>query len=78
VLIASRILQAVGAAAPRPCNRHRKDIYDGKRLERTIAAVRHLVIVPVASPMLGALILRNTDWRGAFSAQPFWAPPSSS
>lgn len=71
MLIAFRILQAVGAAAAAAtATAIAKDVYEGKRLERTIAAVQTItVIVPVAAPMLGALLLRVTDWRGAFFAQ---------
>lgn len=71
MLIVSRILQAIGAgAASATATAVVKDVYEGRTLEKTIAAVQTIsVIVPVAAPMLGALLLRITDWRGAFFAQ---------
>jgi DHA1 family bicyclomycin/chloramphenicol resistance-like MFS transporter len=73
MLIIARVLQAIGAAAASAtATALVKDVYEGKRLERTIAAVQTIsVIVPVAAPMLGALLLKVTDWRGAFYAQAF-------
>ena len=73
MLIFSRILQAAGAAAASAtATAVVKDVYEGKRLEKSIAAIQSIsVIVPVAAPMLGALLLKFTDWRGAFYAQTF-------
>jgi DHA1 family bicyclomycin/chloramphenicol resistance-like MFS transporter len=73
MLIISRILQAIGAAAASAtATAVVKDVYAGKRLEKSIAAIQSIsVIVPVAAPMLGALLLKITDWRGAFYAQAF-------
>ncbi len=71
MLIAARVLQAVGAgAATAVSTAVTKDTYEGAKLERTIAAIQSIsVVVPVAAPMLGAFLLRFTDWRGAFVAQ---------
>jgi DHA1 family bicyclomycin/chloramphenicol resistance-like MFS transporter len=71
MLIAARILQAVGAgAATAVSTAITKDTYEGVRLEKTIAAIQSIsVVVPVVAPMLGAFLLRFTDWRGAFVAQ---------
>ena len=71
MLIAARILQAIGAgAATAASTAIIKDSYEGATLERTIAAIQSIsVVVPVVAPMLGALLLKITDWRGAFFAQ---------
>lgn len=71
ILIAARILQAIGAgAASATATAIIKDTYEGSRLEKTIAAIQSIsVIVPVIAPMLGAFLLKITDWRGAFFAQ---------
>jgi MFS transporter, DHA1 family, multidrug resistance protein len=71
MLIACRVLQALGAgAASATASAIAKDVYDGKNLERKIAAIQTIsVICPVAAPMLGALLLTLTNWRGVFFAQ---------
>lgn len=71
MLIAARVLQAIGAgAATAVATAIIKDTYEGSKLEKTIAAVQSIsVVVPVVAPMLGAFLLRFTDWRGAFVAQ---------
>lgn len=73
ILIAARILQAIGAgAATATSTAIIKDTYEGSKLEKTIAAIQSIsVVVPVVAPMLGALLLTVTDWRGAFYAQAF-------
>ncbi|SHI10964.1 MFS transporter, DHA1 family, bicyclomycin/chloramphenicol resistance protein [Sporobacter termitidis DSM 10068] len=71
MLIAARILQAIGAAAASAtATAVVKDVYEGQTLEKRIAAIQSIsVIVPVVAPMLGALLLKITDWRGAFYVQ---------
>jgi DHA1 family bicyclomycin/chloramphenicol resistance-like MFS transporter len=71
MLIIFRILQAVGAGAASATGMAViKDVYTGKGLERKLALLQSIsVICPVIAPMLGALILRLTDWRGTFYAE---------
>lgn len=73
MLIFFRILQAIGAgAATATATAIVKDVYNGRRLEKTIAAVQTIsVIAPVVAPMFGAQLLKLTDWRGSFYAQAF-------
>jgi DHA1 family bicyclomycin/chloramphenicol resistance-like MFS transporter len=71
MLIVSRVLQAVGAgAAAATATAIIKDVYTGRSLEKKIAAIQTAsIITPVVAPMLGALLLKLTDWRGTFYAQ---------
>ena len=71
MLIVARILQAIGAgAATATAMAIIKDVYTGKGLERRLALLQTIsVICPVVAPMLGALILKLTDWRGTFYAE---------
>ncbi len=73
MLIVSRVLQAIGAgAAAATSTAIVKDVYTGRSLEKKIAAIQTIsVITPVVAPMLGALLLKLTDWRGVFYAQAF-------
>ncbi len=70
-LMAFRILQAVGAAAASgTATAIVKDAYQGRRREVTIALIQSMVVLsPAVAPVIGALILRFTSWRGAFMAQ---------
>lgn len=71
MLIVCRVLQAIGAgASTATAPAIIKDVYAGRSLEKKIAAIQTIsVIVPVVAPMIGAQLLRITDWRGAFFAQ---------
>jgi DHA1 family bicyclomycin/chloramphenicol resistance-like MFS transporter len=71
MLIVCRVLQAIGAgAASSTATAIIRDVYTGRTLEKSIATVQSMVVVvPVAAPMLGALLLRITDWRGCFFVQ---------
>lgn len=66
-----RVLQAVGgSAASAVATAIVKDVYQGKRLESTLALVQSMVIIsPVAAPVIGAILLTFTSWRGAFVIQ---------
>ncbi len=70
-LLAFRILQAAGAAAAAvTATAIIKDVYRGRKREVTIAVVSSMVVLsPAVAPVIGALILRFTSWRGAFMAQ---------
>jgi DHA1 family bicyclomycin/chloramphenicol resistance-like MFS transporter len=71
MLIVFRVIQAVGAGAATATSMAIiKDVYTGKGLERKLAVLQTIsVICPVVAPMLGALILKLTDWRGTFYAE---------
>ena len=71
MLIISRVIQAGGAGVGAAISMAViKDVYAGKKLEKSIATIQSIAVVsPVAAPMLGALILKFTDWRGTFYAQ---------
>jgi DHA1 family bicyclomycin/chloramphenicol resistance-like MFS transporter len=70
-LMASRILQAVGAAAASgTATAIVKDVYRGRRREVIIAVIQSMIVLsPAVAPVIGALILRLTSWRGTFMAQ---------
>jgi MFS transporter, DHA1 family, multidrug resistance protein len=67
-LIAARILQATGAGAAMAVTMAIvKDVFPGKKRERALALISVLNgFIPVASPSVGALILKLTSWRGVF------------
>jgi DHA1 family bicyclomycin/chloramphenicol resistance-like MFS transporter len=47
-----------------------KDVYRGRRRESTLAAIQSMTVIsPAVAPMLGALLLNLTSWRGTFWAQ---------
>lgn len=73
-LIGFRILQALGAgAASTVATAIVKDSFQGRRREVTLAVVQSLtVLAPLFAPMIGALILRFTSWRGVFAVQSLW------
>ena len=69
--MAFRILQAVGAAAASgTATAIVKDVYQGRRREVIIAVIQSMIVLsPAVAPVIGALILRFTSWRGTFVAQ---------
>jgi DHA1 family bicyclomycin/chloramphenicol resistance-like MFS transporter len=72
-LMVFRILQAVGTGAcTATATAIVKDVYHGRRREVIIAVIQTMTVLsPAIAPVLGALILRFTSWRGAFVAQAF-------
>ena len=70
-LIVFRILQAVGTgAASSMATAIVKDSYHGRKREVNLAIIGSITILsPAVAPVIGALILRLTSWRGAFVAQ---------
>jgi DHA1 family bicyclomycin/chloramphenicol resistance-like MFS transporter len=71
MLIGSRILQAIGAGVGSAMAMAIiRDVFAGRTLEKSIATIQSIAVIsPVAAPMLGALILKFTDWRGSFYTQ---------
>jgi MFS transporter, DHA1 family, multidrug resistance protein len=70
-LIVFRVVQAVGAgAATAVATAIIKDVYRGRKRETTLALVQSMVVIsPAVAPVLGALLLTLTSWRGVFVAQ---------
>lgn len=72
-LIAFRVLQALGTgAANATATAIVKDVYEGRRREVILAIIQTMTVLsPAVAPVIGALILTFTSWRGAFVAQAF-------
>lgn len=70
-LIAFRILQAAsGGAAAAVATAIVKDVYRGKKQESILAIVQSMVVIcPAVAPVIGALLLKFTSWRGIFFTQ---------
>ncbi|MCI1882635.1 MAG: Bcr/CflA family efflux MFS transporter [Sporolactobacillus sp.] len=70
-LILFRILQAAGGgAAAAVATAVVKDVYRGKKQESVLAVIQSMVVIsPAVAPVLGALLLRFTSWRGVFWTQ---------
>jgi len=70
-LLVFRVLQALGTgAASATGTAIVKDAYRGRKREVTLAVIQTMTILsPAVAPVVGALILRFTSWRGAFVAQ---------
>lgn len=67
-LIAARIFQAIGAGSAMAVNLAIvKDVFPGKKRERTIAIATVLNgVIPVVAPTLGSQIINYFTWRGTF------------
>ena len=67
-LIAFRVLQAAGGSTAGTCaTAIVKDVYAGRRREAVLALVQSMVLIsPAAAPVLGAIMLQLTSWRGVF------------
>lgn len=67
-LILFRALQAsFGSAAGAVATAIVKDVYSGRTREKVLAVVQSMVLIsPAVAPMLGAVLLRVTTWRGVF------------
>lgn len=68
-LIAARILQATGAGAAMAVNLAIvKDVFPGKKRERTLALAAVLNgMIPVIAPSIGSQIIRFSSWREIFA-----------
>ncbi len=69
VFLAARMLQGLGAAAPRViANSIIRDLYMGRDMARVMSYVMMVFIaVPVLAPTFGEVILLAADWRAMFS-----------
>lgn len=70
-LIGFRILQGFGAAAPSSmCMAICRDRFDAERRKHALAYIGIvLTVAPMASPMIGALLLQWSNWRFIFFVQ---------
>jgi|WetSurMetagenome_2_1015567.scaffolds.fasta_scaffold28760_4 MFS transporter, DHA1 family, multidrug resistance protein len=70
-LIVFRVLQALGTSCASAISTAIvRDVYRGRKREVIIAVIQSMAVLsPAIAPVLGALILRFTSWRGAFVAQ---------
>ncbi len=67
-LLAARLLQGFGAAAPRVISTAVvRDLFVGNRMARVMSfAMVIFIIVPIFAPALGMLVLAFADWHGIF------------
>jgi MFS transporter, DHA1 family, multidrug resistance protein len=70
MLLAARVLQGLGAAAPRVVGMAMvRDLYKGRDMARIVSLVMMIfMIVPALAPLLGQAILLVGDWRTIFGA----------
>lgn len=70
-LILFRVLQAIGGgAASAVAMAIVKDVFQGRKRESILALVQSMIVIsPATAPVLGALLLNFTSWRGVFVAQ---------
>jgi DHA1 family bicyclomycin/chloramphenicol resistance-like MFS transporter len=68
VLLAARLAQGLGAAAPRVVTLAIvRDLYEGRRMARVMSIVMTVfIIVPAVAPSIGAAIIWVWDWRAVF------------
>jgi DHA1 family bicyclomycin/chloramphenicol resistance-like MFS transporter len=71
ILIIARAFQAVGGAAATAMGiAVVKDVYIGRTREKILAIINSMVIIcPTVAPIIGALMLNLTSWRGIFFLQ---------
>jgi len=71
MLILFRVLQGVGAAAPSAMAvAISRDRFDGYTRQRVLAYIGVIIaVMPMVSPMIGALLLKTFSWRAIFVAQ---------
>ncbi len=70
-LIAFRILQGAGAAAPSSmCMAICRDRYEGVQRKKTLAYIGVILsVMPMVAPMIGAILLKYVSWRAIFGVQ---------
>ena len=68
MLIAARIVKGIGAGAITAVSMALiKDCFSGKQRETILAIVQSVAgLAPMIAPVLGAILLQFTDWRGSF------------
>lgn len=70
ILLASRLIQGLGAAGPRIVSMAViRDLYSGREMARIMSFVMMVfTLVPAIGPLMGAGIIYLSDWRGIFVA----------
>lgn len=70
MLLAARVLQGLGAAAPRVVGMAMmRDLYKGREMARIVSFVMMVfMVVPAMAPLLGQGVLLFADWRAIFAA----------
>ena len=70
LLLAARVVQGLGAAAPRIVSLALvRDLYQGREMARiTSFAMMIFILVPAVAPSIGAVIIHFVGWRGVFGA----------
>ncbi|WP_417270603.1 multidrug effflux MFS transporter [Celeribacter sp.] len=69
-LLASRVIQGLGAAAPRVVAMALiRDLYKGREMARISSFIMMIfILVPAVAPALGSLIMLGFGWRGIFGS----------
>lgn len=69
-LFAARLLQGLGAAAPRIVGLAVvRDLYSGRAMAKITSFVMMIfILIPAIAPLLGSLIIPHFGWRGIFGA----------
>ncbi|MFT6605540.1 MAG: DHA1 family bicyclomycin/chloramphenicol resistance-like MFS transporter [Halocynthiibacter sp.] len=69
-LFAARLLQGLGAAAPRIVGLAViRDLYAGRAMAKIVSFVMMIfILIPAVAPLLGSLIIPAFGWRGIFGA----------
>lgn len=70
LVLAARVLQGLGTAAPRVVGLALvRDLYSGREMARIMSfAMMVFTLVPAVAPLLGSWIIALSDWRGIFIA----------
>ncbi len=79
LVLAARVIQGLGAAAPRVVGLAIvRDTYSGREMARIMSfAMMVFTLVPAVAPLLGSWIIALSDWRGIFIAFVLFALISS-
>ncbi|WP_417248777.1 multidrug effflux MFS transporter [Celeribacter sp.] len=69
-LVALRVIQGLGAAAPRVVSTAMvRDLYQGREMARLQSFVMMIfILVPAVAPAIGAVIISGFGWRGVFGS----------
>jgi DHA1 family bicyclomycin/chloramphenicol resistance-like MFS transporter len=67
-MLIGRVLQGIGASAPRVVPMALiRDEYEGREMARIMSLIMMVfILVPMLAPMFGQLVVYLTDWRGIF------------
>jgi MFS transporter, DHA1 family, multidrug resistance protein len=70
LLLAARVLQGLGIAAPRTAGIALvRDLYEGRRMAKVMSIVMTIfILVPAAAPWLGQFVIALAGWRAVFLA----------